>query len=304
MEPMEIDRRELKRIARERMKLTHPSFWVVTLIYFCMTTLLVSLFNFVPGSDSGGLDTLLFFLTILLTLYTTVVDFGYTLWSLWTFRQLDPGANSLTQGFSVAGRVLLLQISIYVRTLGWTMLLYFVAAIPFSMLLTLALTAAPLSESVLILLMIPFLLFFYAAVWIIMLRYSLAPYLLADRPDDGFDAAIRRSVELMRGWKWELFKLKFSFLGWQLLSFVITIAVTVGFLIPSDFFSLLPTGDLPQLQTALYSVLNGSMYILVSNLAPLPLLLWLHPYQEVTYAGFYDARLRLHRASTPTPPPV
>ena len=33
----------------------------------------------------------------------------------------------------------------------------------------------------------------------------MAPYLLADYPDDGAGAAVRRSVEMMRGRKWELF---------------------------------------------------------------------------------------------------
>ena len=137
-----------------------------------------------------------------------------------------------------------------------------------------------------------------------MLRYTLAPYLLADRPDDGFGAAIQRSVELMRGWKWELFKLELSFLGWELLGLAITAVVTLAFLIPGGFFAQVPGGDLNALQASLYAVLDGSVYILVSNLALIPLQLWLHPYREVTRAGFYDARLRLHHASSPTPPPL
>ena len=35
---MEIDRKELKRQARERMGLTDPKFWVVALAYLAMTT--------------------------------------------------------------------------------------------------------------------------------------------------------------------------------------------------------------------------------------------------------------------------
>ena len=33
-------------------------------------------------------------------------------------------------------------------------------------------------------------------------------------PDDGPAAPIFRSAALMRGWKWDLFKLELSFLGW------------------------------------------------------------------------------------------
>ena len=35
---MEIDRKELKRRAREAMGLARPRFWVVALVYFLMTT--------------------------------------------------------------------------------------------------------------------------------------------------------------------------------------------------------------------------------------------------------------------------
>ena len=41
----------------------------------------------------------------------------------------------------------------------------------------------------------------------------MAPYLLLDRPELGPGAAVRDSVVLMKGWKWELFKLDLSFLG-------------------------------------------------------------------------------------------
>ena len=35
---MEIDRKELKRQARERMALTDPKFWMVALTFLAMTT--------------------------------------------------------------------------------------------------------------------------------------------------------------------------------------------------------------------------------------------------------------------------
>ena len=70
----------------------------------------------------------------------------------------------------------------------------------------------------------------YAAVFAIMLRYAMAPYLLADYPDDGAGAAVRRSVEMMRGRKWELFKLYVSFLGWELLGVLLTLLAYLPFL--------------------------------------------------------------------------
>ena len=36
--PMELNRRELKAQARERMRETHPPFWLLTLVYLLLTT--------------------------------------------------------------------------------------------------------------------------------------------------------------------------------------------------------------------------------------------------------------------------
>lgn len=47
-------------------------------------------------------------------------------------------------------------------------------------------------------------------------RYRLATYIVADAPETGINAAIRRSNEVMRGRKMELFSLEISFIGWRL----------------------------------------------------------------------------------------
>ncbi len=47
--------------------------------------------------------------------------------------------------------------------------------------------------------------------------YQLAPFVLADAPDVGINAAIRRSCEVMNGRRMELFSLEVSFIGWSLL---------------------------------------------------------------------------------------
>ena len=118
-----------------------------------------------------------------------------------------------------------------------------------------------------------------------MLRYNMAPYLLADRPDDGPSLAIRRSVEMMRGRKWELFKLQLSFLGWEAINWVLSLAV---------FFFLCAQAGLFQMPVGLDSLLlyqsvaNGLVNVALSGLVTLPLSLWLLPYQEVAQAGFYE----------------
>lgn len=50
------------------------------------------------------------------------------------------------------------------------------------------------------------------------LSYSMAPYIQADNPEMSGTEAITASKNLMRGKKWSLFCLNFSFIGWIILS--------------------------------------------------------------------------------------
>lgn len=52
-------------------------------------------------------------------------------------------------------------------------------------------------------------------------RYSMADYLLAEKPELGPVQALRESRERMMGHKGELFCLQFSFMGWQMLSMLV-----------------------------------------------------------------------------------
>jgi hypothetical protein len=285
---MEIDRKELKRQAKEAMGLAQPPFWVVTLVYLLMTSGLSDLMDWLlPASQADSLEGLAspwIFLSILFLLYSTVVNFGFKLWALWTHRRLDPGLGSLTQGFSVAGRVIWMEILI--------MLQVFLRCLPLAVVAVLALLLYPFGAVWWLVSALA-----YVACWLVTLRYALAPYLLADHPDDGAGAAVRRSEELMRGWKWELFKLEFSFLGWYILSALLSGVVSAVFLQQSGFFTqLFLTGSL---DSQLLSQADQFWPALLSTLAALPIELWVKPYRAVSLTGFYDARLRLQQQSAP-----
>ena len=316
---MELDRSELKHQAREAMSLTRPPFWAVALVYLLATTgvrYLLSLLPLPADDPAAMIGSVSFFISIFYLLYKTVVDFGYDLWSLWTFRRLDPGARSLMQGFSVAGRVLLMEIIIYAWILGWSFVLSF-------LLLPLIFLFGALTPSLTLLGVA----IVYMAVWAIALRYSMAPYLLADRPDDGAAAAVRRSVSLMRGWKWELFKLEFSFLGWIFVSFLLSVLALLFCLWQGGFFQALngiPLLELPdvasgyllwqsgaplelvggsteyvQLYSLFYSISNSLGASLLAELVTVPVALWLLPYRLTARAGFYCHRLRLQQEIAP-----
>ena len=163
--PMELNRRELKARARERMRETRPPFWLITLVYLLLTTGVSTAADLLGANDlsHGGIFPL--FLTVLIALYSTVMSFGYQLWALKVYRRQQVGYGTLIDGFSMAGRVLLMELSIVARTVCWALL--------FSVLLTILM--------VLVIWLPPFLilLVFYAAIFLVVLwisyRYAMAP---------------------------------------------------------------------------------------------------------------------------------
>ncbi len=49
--------------------------------------------------------------------------------------------------------------------------------------------------------------------------YAMTEYILLDNPEMGCNEAITKSREMMDGYKWKLFLLDLSFIGWRILSF-------------------------------------------------------------------------------------
>lgn len=61
--------------------------------------------------------------------------------------------------------------------------------------------------------------------------YSMTYYILADEPEMKYDAAIEKSMRLMKGHKFDLFMLDLSFIGWAILC-LLTLGIGVIFLAP------------------------------------------------------------------------
>lgn len=62
--------------------------------------------------------------------------------------------------------------------------------------------------------------------------YSMSPYILIDNPVMTAGEARRKSIEIMKGNKWKLFCLQFSFIGWILLS-ILTFGILFLWVIPA-----------------------------------------------------------------------
>ncbi len=293
MIPMEIHRKALKERAKQTMRQNVPSAWLVALLFWGLTTGVSNLsdlagFTTNLAASSYGVQFFPLFFTLLLTLYSVVMDFGYKIWCLRAWRRDEANFATLIDGFGMAGQVLMMEIHIFVRLFGWCLL----PMVPATVIIS---SVNSLEVMVLLIELFTFALIPY--LYFIRLRYALTPYLLMDRPERGAAAAVRESVNLMRGWKMELFKLDLSFLGWYVLEWGLTILAQVIFLIPT-LLGILQSGATPEtLLTLAAGTTAGS---LVGLLLCLPVELWLLPYTGLARAGFYDARISF----VPPAPPV
>lgn len=266
-----------------------PPWWLVTLLYLLLSTGLVDALGelFPVRTAQGNISMIGAFITILTILFSVVLDFGFLLWSLDCARDRRPGISTLFDGFSMVTSIILLRIVVFLCIFMLSLL----AIIPISVASAVVVAGGPSILSYILL----FLLFCagFAVIYIITLRYTLAPYLLADHPDGGVFSAARRSIALMRGWKWELFKLQLSFIGWYLLIAALELAIVV-FLVAFSLFNLPTLGTLllsANPAAFLMDILSNSVVALLLFLIPLPINLWLRPYISISMAAFYNHRI-------------
>lgn len=69
--------------------------------------------------------------------------------------------------------------------------------------------------------------------WIKTYSYKMTPWILADNPQIGFRRALKLSIDLTRGYKWQIFVLDLSFIGWYILGFL---ACCIGTLFVAPYY--------------------------------------------------------------------
>lgn len=134
--------------------------------------------DFLAGFMPSGKNTAVDFL---IQLATAILRAGFIIFIINTVRNQAPCFGNLLDGFAICGRVILLYIMESIVIFLWSLLLLF-----------------------------PGLIAFY--------QYRLAIYLLIDNPDMSVFECMRKSREMMKGHKGELFSLDMSMLGWFLLA--------------------------------------------------------------------------------------
>lgn len=298
-----IDRKQLKAEAKARMAQSDPSFWKVALAWTLVSAAVPQLVLSLAGGSSatlqklaqlvqGGIDpelalralqlsagqiTATWVLNIVLSVFQMVMSFGFVAYALRLWRGQPCGVPDIFSGFSMVGRVIGQQILVSLIAFGCVIL----ALIP----VTLAAIYGATADSVLgALLLVVICVAAAIFVIIILLNYALATTALADRPELGAMGSIQYGKNLIRGHKGQFVLLSLSFFGWALLC-----------AIPSGVFS--------GLYTALEWPLPFWAVSLIDLLLTLPVYLWLSPYMQTTFSGFYCA-LRQQKDSLPQMPPL
>lgn len=64
-----------------------------------------------------------------------------------------------------------------------------------------------------------------------MYSYAMVPYILEEKPKYTVGRAMRMSRKIMKGHKWQLFCLRFSFIGWYMVS-ILTAGLGLLYVLP------------------------------------------------------------------------
>lgn len=210
-----IDRSAMKRRAQELNKNARVNVYLFTLIFLAISLILAAVDTLATGGSIQevldyymqlGIDVditlpslplppmVAAFLGIVTTLLTQVVQCGYYVYHLRLRRGEASDCATLFDGFLFPGKIILLSVVMSIFVTLWSLLFFFPGIIA-------------------------------------LYRYRFAYYNLCSDPDMGVMEALRLSIQQTRGYKWQLFVLDLSFLGWELLC-VLTAGILNVWLLP------------------------------------------------------------------------
>lgn len=128
--------------------------------------------------------------------------------------------ENLFSRFTIWGKGIWMSIVVAFFVLLWSL----IGIIPASTLIV-ATALADLPESGSMLILLPILAIMMLPGIIASYRYAMVPYLIAEFPELSVMDAMEESKRLMRGNKWRLFCLNFSFFGWIILVVLFTLGI-------------------------------------------------------------------------------
>lgn len=195
-----LDRVQLKKEAKQITKTACVSAYLFTLLYWAILNVLDAARTYVSGDIVTTMQAYfpevavpaflqqasrfprvtVLFVVVMVSLMSTVLHAGTVLYHQGVRRGEEMSYSTLFDGFSFAGKLILLDFAVYVVVFAWSLLF-----------------------------MIPGIIAAY--------RYRFAVYNLCENPELSVMDAMRMSKVQTQGYKMELFALDVSFLGWSLL---------------------------------------------------------------------------------------
>lgn len=247
---MIFNRIEAKFRAKTSIRQAQPGVMKVTLVFLLLTTVLSTVVNYLVTEPSDifwelvgygyEIEEILDYLqleyvlsryisqaalaglvSLVLSVYSTVMDFGYISYSLRLSRNEGPGLSHIFDGFLKLLRVLWMSILKGIFMALWTLL----GLIPAVILLVVGL----LTEMDLYAVIGGYIFLLILGVISAMIagyRYCLAEYFLLDDPSRTALQCISLSKNAMKGWKMERFTLDMSFLGWALCGSILVLGLS------------------------------------------------------------------------------
>lgn len=345
---MLYDRVRLKQDARAAMAHANPKTWLVTLVFILLTGAVSgtlgalapnplgeyvgaltigmmenggyqpTLGDLLPGGMAApaigamGLTAVFSLAAIVVSaLFSVVMSYGYCRYALEVSRrEAYAGAGSLFKGFPRLPAAVGSSVLVGVFSLLWGLLIYGVDL--FITALVLFLTDGSRVGTWIGLVV----LFLIATLvhTLVTYRYCLTPYFVMDDAKLPALQAINASTQAMKGNTWKRFVLGLSFLGWELLRWLITLVVAAvggvfAFLIIRGSFGPLPhlgmgSASYAQMGAALALAVAILVIAIVAVLIQMPLELWLISYKSISYAGFYQLLAGKAEKEAPVPAPV
>ena len=284
------NRKAFKREAKELMRESTPHYMLVMLVYVLLTTGVTYVVNFLTGATGIAEGVIAMFLNLLITLFTMVMVVGLAYYALNLVRRKPTSVSNLFEGFTFAGRAIGVRLLVAIYTFLWGMLGAVGVGIIAAVAVLLEESLPALTVILLVIAYIALIVFMVAMA----LRYAMADFALVENPEGGAGAAIRRSVQMMKGHKGKFFVLNLSFIGWGLLIALIGLAVmAVGVLVTGvewfiSLFSSMSGGPAEAFGVTMEMVGHLSIWTIVAEVVCLPLTLWLTAYQHTTFARFYN----------------
>ena len=235
--PMQLDTGAIKTESRLLLRTGSVNPFRMTLFYLLITLVLDMINSGVSYmiDSAGGFTVLSFsFVSILVGLVALVLNAGYYCYCFGILRREEMPYESLFDAFPFAGKVILLSIVEGVFIFLWSMLF-----------------------------VIPGIIAAY--------RYSFAMLNLCRNPELGAMEALNLSKQQTAGYKWQLFVLQLSFIGWYLLAAAVMLVywAAVYFLLPDSY----------------PGIMLGSLLFFALSIAAE---VYLKPYLQLSVCRFYQ----------------